>query len=91
MKRTILAAALALAAMLTFSETASAHWRHYGPWYGGYPYAVSTGGPYRTVAGPVPYSTLLVPDAPSTVVVGPLGRVHYARPYVAAYPTYWSY
>jgi hypothetical protein len=86
MKRTILAAALALAAMLTFSEVASARWYYYG-----YPgYAVSSGGAYRTVAGPVPYSTLMVPDAPTATWVGPLGRVHHVRPYVATYPS-WYY
>jgi hypothetical protein len=90
MKRTILAATLALAAMFTFSEVASAHWRYYGPWYGGYPYAVTTGGAYQFVPGPVPYSTLMVPDAPTTTVVGPLGRVRYVQPYAAAYP-YWNY
>jgi hypothetical protein len=84
MKRTILAAALGLAAMFTFSGVASAHW------YWGGPYAVTAGGAYRTVPGPVPYSTLMVPDAPTTVVVGPLGRVHYVRPYVATHP-YWYY
>ena len=88
MKRTILAAALALAAVFTFSEVASARWGYYGSWYPGY--AVSTGGAYTTVPGPVPFSTLMVPTSPTTVVVGPLGRVHYVRPYVATYP-YWNY
>jgi hypothetical protein len=90
MKRFALAAALALAAMLTFSEVASARWGYYGPWYSNYPYAVTTGGAYRTVAGPVPYSTLMVPDAPTATWVGPLGRVHHVRPYVATYPS-WYY
>jgi hypothetical protein len=81
MKRYILAAALALAAMFTFSEVASARW-----YYWGGPYGVTTGGPYRVVPGPVPYSTLMVPASPTTVYVGPMGRVHYVRPYVAAYP-----
>jgi hypothetical protein len=82
MKRTILAAALALVAMFSISEVASARWYYYG-----YPgYAVSSGGAYRTVPGPVPYSTLMVPATPTTVYVGPLGRVHYVRPYVATYP-----
>jgi hypothetical protein len=85
MKRFALAAALAFAAIFTFSGVASARW-----YYSGGPWGVTTGGAYRVVPGPVPYSTLMVPDAPTTTVVGPLGRVHYARPYVAAYP-YWMY
>ena len=84
MKRFALTAALALATILTFSQVASARW-----WYYGGPYAVGVGGPYRAVPGPVPYSTILQPDAP-TYYVGPLGGVHYVRPYVAAYPA-WYY
>jgi hypothetical protein len=85
MKRTILAAALALAAILTFSEVASAH-----RYYWGGPYGVTTGGAYQVVPGPVPYSTLMVPAAPTTTYVGPFGHVHHVRPYVAAYPS-WYY
>jgi hypothetical protein len=85
MKRHILAAALALAGMLSFSEVASARWYYYG-----YPgYAVSSGGPYRAVPGPVPYSTILTPDSPTTLVVGPRGHVHYARQIVTTPAYVW--
>jgi hypothetical protein len=90
MKRTMLAAALALAAVLTFSDVASARWGYYGPWYSNYPYAVTTGGAYRTVPGPVPYSTLMVPDVPTTTWIGPRGHIHYAQPVVTTNP-YWYY
>jgi hypothetical protein len=84
MKRFSLTAALALATILAFSQIASARWGYYGG-----PYAVSVGGPYRAVPGPVPYSTILQPDAPATYVVGPFGHVHSVRT-IDAYPT-WYY
>jgi hypothetical protein len=85
MKRFALAAALALVATVMFSGTASAY-----RYYWGGPYGVTTGGPYRVVPGPVPYSTLMVPATPTTTWIGPMGRVHYVRPYAATTP-YWSY
>ena len=86
MKRFALAAALALVAMFSISEVASARW-----YYNGYPgYAVSSGGAYQVVPAPVPYSTLMVPASPTTTWVCPMGRVHHVRPYVATTP-YWNY
>jgi hypothetical protein len=83
-KRYVLAAALALAAMLTFSEVASAaRWAYYGA-----PHPVAVGGPYRVIHNPITYSTTLVPGSP-TLVVGPRGRVHYVRPAVTTAPYTW--